>query len=294
MNHFQLVEIVTKDKLIHQGIYFEPSQKIKRAILWVHGLSSTFYGHIPLLDEFSRQCQQSGIGFASFNNRGHDPLASVRKIDKRKAKGYSHVSGGAGQEDFKKSVFDIEAGIKCLVSKGFDEILLVGHSTGANKVSYYAAVKRDPHVVGVILASPVSDRLDIALDKEKLQQDLKHMEQLVAEGKGDELQLGYHFFPITPQRFVSLFKPNSLEDQFDYGDEKPVLKYFKRIKKPLLVLIGSADEYLDRPAEKVLTVFNQLQRSNKYDGKILPGVLHSYNESEKEVVKTIISWMIEI
>ncbi len=288
---FSLAEVTTQDKLIHQGVFSNPGKPGKKALLWVHGLSSAFYSHIELLNEFARQSKVNGFCFAAFNNRGHDAISGARKLDTRKVKGYSHVNAGAGYESFAESVFDIEAGMKFLTKQGFSQIVLIGHSTGANKVCYFAATRKTPHVGAIILASPLSDRLDTVLDQEKLQKDLEHMQNLVRQGRGDELQLGYHYFPMTPKRFVSLFSKDSLEDQFDYGDSKPKLKYFSKIKLPTLIILGSADEYLDRPAEKVVEVFDAKALSKNYKSIILPDVLHGYQGSEILVVKTICFWI---
>ena len=291
MKPVYLVETVTKDKLIHQGIFFKPRKSTKRALLWVHGLSSTVYSNTKLLNEFSEQCEKEGFGFASFNNRGHDSLTGIKKRDKRQPKEYTRISGGAGFEDFKDSALDINAGINFLVQQGFNEVVVVGHSSGANKVCYYAGTKKDSRVTGVILAGPLSDRLNKDIDREKLQKDLNHMRQLIKHGKGDELVLGYHFFPMTPRRFLSIFSPYSAEDIFDYGDKKPKLNAFSRIKKPLLIVVGEKDENLDRPVERVLSVYKEHTTSARFASAIIPNGLHSFNGKEKELVATIIDWV---
>lgn len=63
MKQFYLAEIVTKDKLIHQGIFYEPSKKpffakasADKAILWVHGLSGKFYGDVVMMEQFADSC----------------------------------------------------------------------------------------------------------------------------------------------------------------------------------------------------------------------------------------------
>ena len=66
---FELVEITTKDKLIHQGIFFRPQKPVNKALLWVHGLTSTFYGNISLLNELAQQGEAHGFGFALSSNR---------------------------------------------------------------------------------------------------------------------------------------------------------------------------------------------------------------------------------
>ena len=291
MKPFFLVETTTRDKLIHQGIFYRSKKSGKQALLWVHGLTSNFYGHIALFEEFAEACDDAGFGFAAFNNRGHDMVTGIRKIDKRKPKGYDHAIGGAGYEVFAESVHDIEAGIDFLVGQGYSKVVVIGESTGANKVCYYTATQKHPHFFGTILVSPISDRLTQEFDAYKLQTDLAYMQDRVNLGHGDVLQSGYSLFPLTPKRFLSLLSPNSLEDQFDYGDPRPQLTYFSQIKTPLLVIFGGNDEHADRSVQKIKKVFDEYAFSPNYKSVVIPDALHSYNGKEKELVETIVNWV---
>lgn len=279
MKQFYLAEIVTKDKLVHQGIFFRPKQPTKKAILYVHGLTSTFYGNVPLFEAFVDACEEARIGFAAFNNRGHDIVTGIKKIDLREPKGYARVNGGAGYERFEDCIYDIDAGVSFLENQGFSEIILAGHSTGANKVCYYAGTKRDYRITGVILLSPVSDRLDPSHNKEQIAKQLRAMKRKISDGKGDVLVSGVHVFPATPTRYVSSFSAHSPEDVFDYGEATPRFARFSAI---------------GRPAEKVFDVFARYTRSRKYQGVIIPGALHSFNGKEKEVVDVTLRWIGEL
>lgn len=290
MKQFYLAEIETKDKLSHQGIYFAPTKKEKRALLWIHGLSAAFYTGMSLYEAFVDACEKEGWGFAHFNNRGHDLIAGVRKMDGTPPYGYSYYPAGAGQEIFEESVLDIEAGIDFLVGQGFSEIILVGHSTGANKACYWAATQKNPHVIGVVLSGPMSDRLHGITDFVKFKKDLAYMHKLVDEGRDNELLLGYFFFPITPKRFISLFEPRSTEDVFDYGESEPKLKYFSQITLPLLVHLAGKDEGADRPIEEIRKTFDAHAKSRKYKSVVIPGALHRFNGSEREAVAAIVEW----
>lgn len=292
MIHFQLTEIVTKDDLVHQGIFYKPAKLGKKAVLWMHGLSGNFYSNVTLMAEFRKQCEQFGFGFASFNNRGHDLISGLRKIDSEKPKGYTHAPGGAGQEIFENCVYDIDAGVDFLVKQGFKEVILVGHSTGANKICYYAGTTINSHVSGIILASPLSDRLN----PEGLPPwwGLFLAKFLMIIGRGDRLITGYSFFPGTPKRFLSLFTPRSNEDTFDYGDKNPEMKSYSKIKKPLLIILSGADESMDRPAEKIKSVFDTKTTAQKYKSIIIPHASHNFNGKEKEFVKRVIDWIVSI
>ncbi len=290
MIQFALVEIITKDKLIHQGILHRPNKPTKKAILWVHGLTGRFYGDPLLMNLFAELSEKHDVGFASFNNRGHDMIAGLRRVDKDEPGGYSHVTIGAGMETFEECVFDIDAAVSFLVHQGFTEIFLAGHSTGANKVCYYAATKNNPYVVGIVLAGPISDRLSQHTDKLNYQKNLLLVKALIAAGKGDDVAQNTHFFPITPHRALSLLAPNSSEDVFNYGDTTKVLSVFSKITKPLLVLFSGNDELADRPVEVIKQVFDAHTTSKHYVSKIIPDTTHSFPGKEKEFVTIVVKW----
>lgn len=291
MKPFYVADITTKDGLMHQGIFSAPEKHGKRAILWVHGLSAAFYNDIHLYEAVVDACGKEGWGFALFNNRGHDLIAGIRKYDGTPPNGYSYLQSGAGQETFEDCILDINAGIDFLVNKGFTEVILVGHSTGANKACYYAGIQKNPHVTGVVLLGPMSDRLETSVSSEKHAKDLEFMKNLIKEGKGDTLLFGYHFFPITPKRYISLFEPGSDEDTFDYGDKKPNMTSFSHIKLPLLVIFAGNDESADRPIVDIQKVFDAHSTSTKYKSIIIPGALHKFHKKEKDVANVITNWI---
>lgn len=289
MNGWRLAEIITPDRLVHQGVVGIPARPGKRALLWIHGLTSTFYNNIPLLTALQTQGEPFGIAVAAFNNRGHDFITDVRKLDRRKRKGYTHVNAGSGYESFAESVYDIQAGVAYLAAQGYSRVIVAGHSSGANKVCYFAGRSTQPQVAGVILAGPLSDRLGV--EPELLARRRLFMQRLVREGRGNELLNGYHYFPITPRRYLSLFGQGTPEDTFDYGDVRPRLHWFARIRVPLLVVLSGADENLDRPAEQVRAVFDAYARSPQYQSLILPGALHSFTGTEESAARAMMQWV---
>lgn len=254
---FELAEITTKDGLIHQGMVARPERTRKKAVLWVHGLTGKFYGDPVLMNVFADECNKKGMAFASFNNRGHDIMSSIRK-----GKGY--VTIGASSEVFKDCVFDIDAGISFLADQGFRHIILAGNSTGANKVCYYASHTKDSRVMGVVLSGPISDRLGM---------------------KGDI------WFPATEERKKSLLTPNSSEDVFNYGDENNVLSIFQNISVPTMVVLAGNDETADRPIETIQNIFDSHSGSKKYVSTVIPDTTHGYEGKQQEFVTTVVDWV---
>ncbi|MFZ2025465.1 MAG: DUF1749 domain-containing protein [Microgenomates group bacterium] len=289
MNKYYIAQCQTTDDLLHQGLYFEPKEKLGTAILYVHGLSSVFHGHMGTCDAFAEIGEQTGIGFASFNNRGFNLISGIQKKDPTALTGINHVPGGAGQEVFEECVLDIDAGITFLGNFGYKNVVLVGRSTGANKVCFYAGTVDDPRVLGVVLNSSTSDRL--TKPKEQVERELVFMKKMITEGKENELFTGYSFFPMTPKRYISLFEKGSKEDVFDYGDEKPEMKIFSQIKKPLFVILGEKDEHVDRSVADVIKVFDGKTNSSKYKSLIMSGALHGFEGYEQDLAVTICSWI---
>ncbi|EKD66992.1 MAG: hypothetical protein ACD_48C00645G0004 [uncultured bacterium] len=288
MKKYFLTEIETKDKLIHQGIYFEPKKKSDSAILWIHGLSSTYASHIPTCDAFADICEKYHFGFAAFNNRGAKFIDGIQKRDPSNPKGYIHVPGGAGQEKFEECIYDIDAGMTFLIHQGYKKVFLIGRSTGANKTCFYAGTVQDSRVIGVILNSPISDRLEKT--KKEIAETLPLMKQKILEGKGDELLFGYSHFPMTAKRYLSLYEIGSKEDVFDYGDEKPKLIAFSNITKPLYVILGEKDEHADRPVVDIKKVFDEHAKSKNYTSIIVPNALHGFDGMEQKLAKLVGEW----
>ena len=133
---------------------------------------------------------------------------------------------GAGVEHFPDCVKDIDAMVTFFTDLGFTKVILVGNSTGANKVCFYAGTHPDPRVFGVVLSGSMSDRYS-ATDEETNRKHQALMEQKIRDGKGDELLTGFDFFPLTPKRWMSLLATGSPEDVFNYRDQAGALTTFE-------------------------------------------------------------------
>jgi dienelactone hydrolase len=287
MKQLSLSETTTKDGLVHQGIFCRPEKPGKKAILWIHGLTSNFYSNPKRIDAVMTACVKNGIGFASFNNRGHDMFASAHRINPESESGYSYTTVGSGNEHFEECIYDIDAGIDFLVREGFAEIILVGSSTGANKACHYCSMKYNKNLKGIVLLSPISDRLTAKVPWYLI----LFLKVLAVFGRGEKILSVGSYFPGTPNRFLSLITPKSAEDIFDYGDPEPCMERFSKTTLPLLVIFGGSDTLADRSMEEIKRQFDTHQKSSHYASYMLPCANHGFDGKEKEVVGVIINWI---
>jgi len=138
-----LTQVVTSDGATLAGVVAEPKGRKKAALIWLHGLTSSFDSGQALMRQLSQACNQRGIGYFKFNTRGHHVVTKD---------GF-----GSAYEKFEDCLKDIEAMIALAKQRGYRQIILAGHSTGASKALYYAAKKKNPLIKGLLLTGPASD-----------------------------------------------------------------------------------------------------------------------------------------
>lgn len=278
-----LTKIKTRDRIALEGIAVLPRKKSDIAVVWLHGLSSRFSSGQTLTKELSHACAKQGIGYFKFNTRGHD----IATRD-----GENMI--GAGFEKFEDCIFDIRAMIRFSKSLGFKKIILAGHSTGANKALYYCYKTRDAAVKKLILSGPISDIAGEIkkIGAQKLQKAVKIAEHLAKKDPLTFMPQKYGIY--TARRFLSLYRPGSPEDVFPYYDSYEALprknpwKELKSISIPVAVIFGSRDEYLDRPAKKLMEIFRKNTASTRdFRGIIIERANHGFRKTEKELTKEI-------
>lgn len=142
-----------------------------------------------------------------------------------------------------------------LKDKGATRIALMGHSRGGNQTAWALAEKDDPLITSAVLLAPQTWEAGYHLKdyKAKYKADLAPLlakaEKLVAEGKGDTLMdMDFIYCPKTraaAKSVVSYYKDDARMDT-------PTL--LVQSKKPVLVIIGSADTTVHGLAEKMAKV----------------------------------------
>jgi len=288
----RIIKLLTPDKFLLDGLWFGPEEP-KRVIIFIHGLTGSLLSGTGI--RLAPLLINSTTSVLSFNNRGHDIVARIKRADKRRKKGYSSETLGAALELFSDCVFDIEGAVNFAKGRGAKEIFLMGHSTGSQKSVYFLSKRgKQNEVRGVILLSPMSDYAGSLKynDKEKIDKAVNYATNMIKKGAANELMPP----PVWPylnsaQRFLSLNTPDSEEEIFPYAEADKKPKILKKIKIPILVVLAQKDEHRDRPMREIAKWFGKNCRRKIATVKIVEDADHGFSEKEKEVAKLINSWL---
>ncbi len=283
MRPAQVIEITTPKKIVLHGLWFGPKRP-RAAIVWIHGLSSSAFSRLDIVEKLL----DTNTAVMTFNNRGSGTVNRV-------SKGKRSLTAGGGAEIFTDCVDDIDGAVRYAKRAGVKEIYLAGHSTGCQKAVYWASKARGANrrgIKGIILLAPLSDWAGEVRTKrghERVARATKAAQALVRARKPQVfLPDALWTYPITAQRFLSLYSPDSVEQSiFSYFDERQAARIFKSVTLPTLVLLAEQDEYADRPAHKIVDWFRKYNRSSCYADSIVSGVGHSFREAEVRVAQQI-------
>lgn len=277
-----LVRIRTRDGVWLDGVIAEPRRRRKAALVWVHGLGSSFSSGQPLIRALSSRLNAAGIAYLKLNTRGHDTVA----------RGRGRRLAGAAFERFGESVEDIRAMVALARRAGHDRVILAGHSTGANKVLHYAARGFDRRVRGLMLLGPISD---VAGEMKRVgRRELRRrvaMAERIARRDPDTL-VPRAFGFRSARRYLSLYRPGGAEDVFPYyrpGARWPALR---RVRLPVAAVVGGRDEYLDRSAAALIEAFaRNATGSRSFTGIVVPGARHGFQDHEDALARAIVRWV---
>ena len=280
------IQIETPDKLLLDGFIFRGRNK-ELIYIFIHGLGGNLFSRMELIEKIVA----SGASAMAFNNRGSGLFNRFRKINKRSLKGYDSFMAGSSAEVFKDSFQDIKGAVNLAKKEKYKKIILVGHSTGSNKVAYYLSKINDDLVKGGILLAPMSDCAFVKKQTNLriLNKATKKAKDMVVAGKSHDF-LPFKLWPylITAQRFLSLFTSISLEEVFSYRESKKS-KVLGLIKKPLLVILAQNDEFADR---EMLEIFTWFQDNLPKNARLISIVdaFHSFSGKTNVLKKHILNW----
>jgi len=266
---YPIVNVKTSDDLVLYGLFLE-SAKSKTIFIHTHGTASNFYEE-TFVETFSKHFIENGISMLSINNRGAGVYDAYQKT-------------GAAVELFEDSPLDLDAWIIFAIEKGYETIILSGHSLGTEKVVYYMSHGALADKVSrIVLLAPAdsygSHRMHEGHTnprKDDVENLLYAAQKLIAAERNDEFlprnSYGSHegIMPKSAASFVNFLDENSkLLEALPFVSGK--LENYSKILCPILVVIGDESEFTGLTTDDALqlmrsenprTITHKLEKSN--------------------------------
>ncbi len=275
-----LIRLTAPDGMELDGAYFAPAPEAApaggiEAVLCIHGSGRNFY--TPATANMANDLRNRGYAALTLNTRGHDTVWVDRQTG---------AAEGNAYEILDNSRQDLRAGIDYLAGLGHEHIAILGHSMGAVKVAYYAAVEGDSRVAAVIPVSPVRLSCSYYLaspDADEFRANLETADRMEAEGRA--LDLFAVDFPIK-----ELFSAMAYIDKHGPLERYNIIRHAPNIRAPLFVLAGSQETHtrlLNAPRDIVTAAVN----SPRAEYLTLDGGNHSLTNMMPAAGAAVINWL---
>jgi len=252
------------------GFWTSGKRKSRTLLIFVHGMGSNFYKS-KFKKAWLRRGPENGTDVFCFNNRG--------------------CEGDVAIETFRDCLVDIDAALAFARAEGYRQVILLGHSTGCQKITYYQYRRKSPYVKALILAA-LGD--DVAIARRDLGSQFnrwtRRARQLVASGKGDT-RLPSKCLGFTARRFLSAVAPGELEADLFRLDGP--LRIFRQLTLPVLAVFPEKEQYACIPVNEAAEILRNTTRSRRFETIIIPNADHSFHGHEEACVSACMKWIMQ-
>ena len=288
MSTNKLVKTATADGLYLHG-YHVPASDKKQVVLHIHGFEGNFYENY-FTHVLADVLQKSNIGFLVVNTRGNGKDTDFNTTDTQQ------VRIGARYELLEDAHKDISAWIEFLISEGYKNIVLQGHSLGTYKVvRYLSEGKYKDRVSKLILLAPFDQKgCLLASGRVDIESFINKAKEKILHGDGEDLITHeYDDITISYKTFVSWYDAGDYSRMFEFctpGYDFPVLR---KIKIPTKIIVGSKDEYFyctnpQHPEEAMDILLANIKNS---EGTVIPDAAHSFAPHEDVMAKEVLDFV---
>lgn len=286
MINYPIVNITTSDGLTLHGLLTESPHPAKTIIIHLHGCGGNFYGN-KYFELLTNSVIDLGVAYLATNNRG----AGVYELEK------GTIPHGVSLEKFEDCILDIDAWVEFVMSKGYENIILEGHSYGTEKSVYYMNKgKYKDKVIGVMLFG-FSDNVGYqAIYERQHEKDyMKEAQELMEKGEPhrllDDLDAYCGEMPVSAQTYVTTFHEGSEDAKAIPFRKGKDLTFIQNIKVPILGVISDNEN-----AEYTIIPINDAVKLLKSENKlaevyIIEGTDHVFTEKETELVHIVTDFL---
>jgi len=281
----EVVYVRSADDVVNGGVMFNAGTvpASRPAIIWIHGWGTNFYS--PTYVQIGRELSRRGYTAISANTRMHDVGNNIQTISGQQTRGGGYW-GKASEE-----IDDVAAWIDFAADQGHTRVVLVGHSAGWAAVRAYAAARRDPRVVGVVLASGEVRGEPAAIDSGIL----SHARALVSVGQNEELlRLPNRSRPSYVSAATLVDIASAPPEMIDFFGVHTMEAGVTRVHCPLLAFFGTREPSTGTEADLALLRKSISQRPSgprSVTTAMIRNADHMYTGEESQVADVIANWI---
>jgi pimeloyl-ACP methyl ester carboxylesterase len=278
--HVELVRTATRDGLRLDGAFASTPTRGPTAAILLHGVAANFYT-LSTFEPLIGRLQGLGIAALSANTRGHDSVfgALVGTVRRR---------FGAAYEVVDECRQDVAAWIGFLNGRGYERIVLIGHSLGAVKAVYAQAQEKFAEVAGVVAVS--GPRLSYSVfmnapESSQFWESMRTAEELVKAGKSEELFTSKYPFPllITAAAYIDKYGP---------AERYNILKFAGELSCPALFTYGSKELGQGGiPFAGMPEALMALANADRREVKVIDGADHVYTGVANRLADEVAEWV---
>ena len=291
----RVVRFRATDDVPLAGLLYEPRRRTTRAAVFLHGNGGASVFEARRTNLLSAEFLRAGIAYFPFNNRG---AHLMRRLTRN-----GRLVGGMAHEKIRDCVHDIDGALAELRRRGYRDITLIGHSTGANKVTVYDHYKPRNRVKRYVLLAGGDDTglLYAHLGPRRFRAALQKARAMIHARRGEALVPSMiSAQPLSWRSFYDTANPDGDYNVFPFLEllsgvrlsRRPRFRYLRAIRKPTLILYGDRDESLPADVSRcVSTLADALGPKPNVELAILDDADHGFGGREGEVGRVIIRWM---
>ena len=274
------LNVATQSGTVLDGALFTASgsDTVVIAITGVHG---NFYSN-PFYYAIGDRLRGAGIDFIYAQTR--DAFGQIEHVNVKTGK---PEIIGSWNEDFTRADEDVQAYIDYAAQAGYKNIILAGHSLGANKVIYYLSRHNDTRINKFILLSPANVRY---LTSQVSEREKNIIAQYRESGRGQAL-LPFDFIgwlPCVADTAWQWLYSDTLDNVHVEADKD--FSQVERIKHSGALIIGTFDRFTyGDPCGFLANINAHMPTAAENKLIFIERTGHTFQQKEKELADAILT-----
>ena len=286
----EIVKFNATDGIHLDGILNKCETNSKKILIQIHGMTSNCFKNRD--KTIAKKVNEIGIDVLDFNNRGSDVVRYIKNDNVT-------LLAGMAYEKVEDCYYDVTGAIEFVLSLGYEEIYLQGHSLGSTKVVYtYNKLRKENskllnNIKGIILLSLV----DIAgiIDADANKEFISLAEEKAEKGElMDLMPFKCFIHPISVKSFLQYTKHNENFDFARYSKKDDKFEILNKIQCPLFMRWGNVNELIKQDAKELAEFMNKKITNQNKNISYIDGADHSYHGKNEQLAKEIKQFLGEI